>query len=92
MLVVHNFFFPSFFFNIFFSLSLVIHMDPRVHCFISFFDSIKKKIFFLKGVWDNVRVKQASLAAAVTIASNLLEVDEVMRAGLRDLKSGGGGQ
>nr|CAD2150662.1 unnamed protein product [Meloidogyne enterolobii] len=46
----------------------------------------------LQGVWDNVRVKQASLAAAVTIASNLLEVDEVMRAGLRDLKSGGGGQ
>uniref|UniRef100_A0A915N4N9 Uncharacterized protein n=1 Tax=Meloidogyne javanica TaxID=6303 RepID=A0A915N4N9_MELJA len=46
----------------------------------------------LQGVWDNVRVKQASLAAAVTIASNLLEVDEVMRAGLRDLKGGGGGQ
>lgn len=41
-----------------------------------------------QGVWDNVRVKQASLAACQSIASNLLEVDEVMRAGMRDLKGG----
>jgi hypothetical protein len=33
-------------------------------------------------------VKQASLAACQSIASNLLEVDEVMRAGMRDLKGG----
>jgi T-complex protein 1 subunit zeta len=42
----------------------------------------------LQGVWDNVRVKQATIAASMTIASNLLEVDEVMRAGMRDLKGG----
>lgn len=40
------------------------------------------------GIWDNVCVKQASLAACESIASNLLEVDEVMRAGMRDLKGG----
>ncbi|KAL3111391.1 hypothetical protein niasHT_019621 [Heterodera trifolii] len=41
-----------------------------------------------QSVWDNVCVKQASLNACQNIASNLLEVDEVMRAGMRDLKGG----
>uniref|UniRef100_A0A914IC20 T-complex protein 1 subunit zeta n=1 Tax=Globodera rostochiensis TaxID=31243 RepID=A0A914IC20_GLORO len=40
-----------------------------------------------QGIWDNVCVKQASLNACQNIASNLLEVDEVMRAGMRDLKT-----
>lgn len=40
-----------------------------------------------KGIWDNVRVKRASLSATVSIACNLLEVDEVMRAGMTNLKA-----
>jgi len=40
-----------------------------------------------KGIWDNVRVKRASLSATCSIACNLLEVDEVMRAGMTNLKS-----
>jgi len=41
-----------------------------------------------QGVWDNVIVKRNGLSACHEIASNLLEVDEVLRAGMRDLKGG----
>ncbi|EFO26783.1 T-complex protein 1 subunit zeta [Loa loa] len=41
-----------------------------------------------KGIWDNVVVKQNSLASACVIACNLLHVDEVMRAGMTNLKGG----
>jgi len=41
-----------------------------------------------QGIWDNVSVKKSSLSACNSIATNLLEVDEVMRAGMRDLKGG----
>jgi len=41
----------------------------------------------INGIWDNVCVKQSSLNAAYNIASNLLEVDEVMRAGMVNLKT-----
>ncbi|CAI4220309.1 unnamed protein product, partial [Auanema sp. JU1783] len=40
------------------------------------------------GVWDNVLVKHNSLSSACVIACNLLLVDEVMRAGMTNLKSG----
>jgi len=43
--------------------------------------------FFPQDVWDNACVKKASLAACQTIACNLLEVDEVMRAGMTNLKT-----
>lgn len=42
--------------------------------------------FLPNGIWDNVRVKKSCLTACNEIATNLLEVDEVMRAGMRDLK------
>ncbi|KAI6189536.1 Chaperonin Cpn60 TCP-1 domain containing protein [Aphelenchoides bicaudatus] len=41
----------------------------------------------INGIWDNVCVKRSSLNAAYNIASNLLEVDEVMRAGMTNLKT-----
>uniref|UniRef100_A0A0R3S0N9 T-complex protein 1 subunit zeta n=1 Tax=Elaeophora elaphi TaxID=1147741 RepID=A0A0R3S0N9_9BILA len=41
-----------------------------------------------QGIWDNVVVKQNSLASACVIACNLLHVDEVMRAGMTNLKGG----
>ncbi|VDO40279.1 unnamed protein product [Brugia timori] len=41
-----------------------------------------------KGIWDNVVVKQNSLASACVVSCNLLHVDEVMRAGMTNLKSG----
>ncbi|CAD5218355.1 unnamed protein product [Bursaphelenchus okinawaensis] len=40
----------------------------------------------VNGIWDNVCVKKCSLQAAYNIASNLLQVDEVMRAGMTSLK------
>jgi T-complex protein 1 subunit zeta len=40
------------------------------------------------GVWDNVIVKRNSLSSATVLACNLLLVDEVMRAGMTNLKSG----
>ncbi|KAK6743499.1 hypothetical protein RB195_010643 [Necator americanus] len=39
------------------------------------------------GIWDNVIVKKNSLASSCVIACNLLLVDEVMRAGMTNLKS-----
>jgi len=39
------------------------------------------------GIWDNVGVKKSSLSAAYNIASSLLEVDEVMRAGMTSTKA-----
>uniref|UniRef100_A0A0M3II85 T-complex protein 1 subunit zeta n=1 Tax=Ascaris lumbricoides TaxID=6252 RepID=A0A0M3II85_ASCLU len=39
------------------------------------------------GVWDNVIVKRNSLASCCVIACNLLHVDEVMRAGMTNLKA-----
>jgi T-complex protein 1 subunit zeta len=39
-----------------------------------------------EGVWDNVRVKRQLIHSCTTIASNLLLVDEVMRAGMSSLK------
>ncbi|VDO40220.1 unnamed protein product [Onchocerca flexuosa] len=39
-----------------------------------------------QNIWDNVVVKQNSLASACVIACNLLHVDEVMRAGMTNLK------
>ncbi|KAK6102520.1 T-complex protein 1 zeta subunit [Brugia pahangi] len=41
-----------------------------------------------KGIWDNVVVKQNSLASACVVSCNLLHVDEVMRAGMTNLKGG----
>lgn len=37
-------------------------------------------------IWDNYVVKRASLNAMYEIAKNLLEVDEVMQAGMSNLK------
>ncbi|CAJ0599050.1 unnamed protein product [Cylicocyclus nassatus] len=39
------------------------------------------------GIWDNVIVKKNSLASSAVIACNLLLVDEVMRAGMTNLKT-----
>lgn len=47
---------------------------------------VKQNVKFFQGIWDNVRVKKSCLTACNEIATNLLEVDEVMRAGMRDLK------
>lgn len=38
------------------------------------------------GVWDNYRVKRQILHSATVIASNLLNVDEILRAGRSSLK------
>uniref|UniRef100_A0A1I7T8J4 T-complex protein 1 subunit zeta n=1 Tax=Caenorhabditis tropicalis TaxID=1561998 RepID=A0A1I7T8J4_9PELO len=38
------------------------------------------------GVWDNVTVKKNSISSATVLACNLLLVDEVMRAGMTNLK------
>ncbi|TKR75719.1 hypothetical protein L596_016971 [Steinernema carpocapsae] len=40
-----------------------------------------------EGVWDNVIVKRNSLSSSCVIACNLLQVDEVMRAGMTNLKT-----
>lgn len=39
-----------------------------------------------KGIWDNVVVKLNSVSSCCVIACNLLHVDEVMRAGMTNLK------
>ncbi|CAI2348135.1 unnamed protein product [Caenorhabditis sp. 36 PRJEB53466] len=39
-----------------------------------------------QGIWDNVTVKKNSIASATVLACNLLLVDEVMRAGMTNLK------
>ncbi|CAB3401404.1 unnamed protein product [Caenorhabditis bovis] len=39
------------------------------------------------GIWDNVTVKKNSIASACVLACNLLLVDEVMRAGMTNLKT-----
>ncbi|PIO75949.1 TCP-1/Cpn60 chaperonin family protein [Teladorsagia circumcincta] len=39
------------------------------------------------GIWDNVIVKKNSLSSSCVIACNLLLVDEVMRAGMTNLKT-----
>jgi len=41
------------------------------------------------GVWDNYNVKKQLLNSCTVIASNILLVDEIMRAGMTSLKSGG---
>ncbi|KAI3625873.1 hypothetical protein CBS9595_001234 [Malassezia furfur] len=43
------------------------------------------------GVWDNYRVKRHMIHSSAVIASNLLSVDEILRAGRSSLKSGGPG-
>jgi len=43
----------------------------------------------VEGVWDNYRVLRHQMQSAAVIASNLLLVDEVMRAGRSSLKSEG---
>ncbi|WWD19674.1 T-complex protein 1, zeta subunit [Kwoniella shandongensis] len=43
-----------------------------------------------EGIWDNYRVKRQMLHGAATIAVNLLNVDEVLRAGRSSLKPEGG--
>lgn len=43
------------------------------------------------GVWDNYRVKRHMIHSSSVIASNLLSVDEILRAGRSSLKSGGPG-
>lgn len=40
-----------------------------------------------QGIWDNVIVKKNSISSCYVIASNLLLVDEVMRAGMTNLKA-----
>ncbi|OQV25369.1 T-complex protein 1 subunit zeta [Hypsibius exemplaris] len=42
------------------------------------------------GIWDNYRVKKQQINTCSLIATNLLLVDEIMRAGLSSLKAGGG--
>eukprot|EP00128_Syssomonas_multiformis_P000403 Colp12_sorted_trinity150504_noHs@8948 len=42
------------------------------------------------GIWDNYRVKRQLLHSCTVIATNLLLVDEMMRAGRSTLKQGGG--
>ena len=44
-----------------------------------------------EGVWDNVRVKRQCLHLSTVLASQLLLVDEVMRAGKQMGKSAGPG-
>lgn len=39
-----------------------------------------------QGIWDNVTVKKNSISSATVLACNLLLVDEVMRAGMTNLK------
>jgi len=41
----------------------------------------------LQGIWDNVVVKRNSIASASVLGCNLLLVDEVMRAGMTNLKT-----
>jgi len=41
------------------------------------------------GVWDNYNVKKQLIHSCTVIASNILLVDEIMRAGMTSLKSGG---
>ncbi|GAV01912.1 hypothetical protein RvY_12547 [Ramazzottius varieornatus] len=41
------------------------------------------------GIWDNVRVKKQQINTCTLIATNLLLVDEIMRAGLSSLKADG---
>ncbi|WVQ66952.1 T-complex protein 1, zeta subunit [Kwoniella botswanensis] len=45
----------------------------------------------LEGIWDNYRVKRQMLHGAATIGVNLLNVDEVLRAGRSSLKPEGPG-
>ena len=45
-----------------------------------------------QGIYDNYRVKKHMIHSCTVIASNLLLVDEIMRAGLSSLKGGPGGQ
>ena len=45
----------------------------------------------VNGVWDNYRVKRHMIHSSAVIASNLLSVDEILRAGRSSLKSGGPG-
>ncbi|KAF1762376.1 hypothetical protein GCK72_010638 [Caenorhabditis remanei] len=40
-----------------------------------------------QGIWDNVTVKKNSISSATVLACNLLLVDEVMRAGMTNLKT-----
>ena len=40
------------------------------------------------GVWDNYRVKRQMIHSSSVIASNLLSVDEILRAGRSSLKGG----
>ncbi|KAK0415726.1 hypothetical protein QR680_012088 [Steinernema hermaphroditum] len=40
-----------------------------------------------EGIWDNYIVKKNSLSSSCVIACNLLQVDEVMRAGMTNLKT-----
>lgn len=42
----------------------------------------------VSGVWDNYRVKRHMIHSSAVIASNLLSVDEILRAGRSSLKSG----
>ena len=42
-----------------------------------------------QGIWDNYRVKRHMLHSSAVIASNLLGVDEILRAGRSSLKSEG---
>lgn len=44
-----------------------------------------------EGIWDNYRVKRQLLHSCSVIASNLLLVDEMMRAGRASLKNNQGG-
>ncbi|WVR07643.1 T-complex protein 1, zeta subunit [Kwoniella sp. DSM 27419] len=44
-----------------------------------------------EGIWDNYRVKRQMLHGAATIAVNLLNVDEILRAGRSSLKPEGPG-
>ncbi|CAO1617558.1 unnamed protein product [Parajaminaea phylloscopi] len=43
-----------------------------------------------EGVWDNYRVKRHMIHSSAVIASNLLSVDEILRAGRSSLKSDNG--
>jgi len=46
----------------------------------------------VQGIWDNYRVKRQMIQSASVIAVNLLNTDEILRAGRSSLKSAGPGQ
>jgi T-complex protein 1 subunit zeta len=60
--------------------------------------NVKNLVFFLigeamepksLGIYDNYRVKKQLIHSSTSIATNLILVDEILRAGLSSLRPGG---